>query len=114
MRENLASAAIDCIKIYFYQYNFCYIHILSKNYINETIFDIALVRETEIIVKITKWDAIKKNCETDLVRASRFTRCVLPRKAVLLFYFNTAKETKSEKSFWRFASRRCLPTKERD
>lgn len=56
-------------------------------------------------------DIGRKNQETvqDLIREIRFTN----NSPILLFYFNAAKGTKSEKSFWRFASRWCLPTKER-
>lgn len=44
-----------------------------------------------------------KNCSP---RIARDSPCVSPCMAGPLFYFNTAKQTKS---FWRLARRRCLP-----
>jgi len=63
------------------------------------------MKEIEINAKNCMQERLnEKNRETvqHLVRANRE---VIPRKTVPLFYFNAAKETKSEKSFWRFASR---------
>lgn len=63
------------------------------------------VKEIKINVKelLRQEELNEKNRETvqHLVRANRE---VISRKTVPLFYFNVAKETKSEKSFWRFAS----------
>lgn len=76
------------------RYYLKYVYYVRKIKINENCYG-------ETYRPKKSWDGIRF-CKSDSIY-------VLPRKAVPLFYFNTVKETKSEKSFWRFASRWCLP-----
>jgi len=65
----------------------------------------SLYVKIEINAKIAAGKRIKRKNRETVQNLVRVNRGVMPRKTVPLFYFNAAKETKSEKSFWRFANR---------